>query len=525
MFPDPQEGGSTIWKQRKALPDVFALISAGRMTRQSFLFPAILLCVAIFWSWHLSERGVYIHDEAHYLLGANTLVEGALAVFKGEPVSEAAREIRRLGGTLYFTAKPGHVALLAALGMATAGVQETPSLWLSLLAGLGVVALVYRLLRDASGGPPRAALLAALFAGTSPILMAASRSALGLTTSLFFALAAAWFMTDRFRSRSLIWAGAAGLCAFASFACHYNSIILLGALMLGLVVRQDRQRWLIAMLVFVAAALVTQVITWAAAGIIRGSYADFMTYFGELRHAFSSNQLDTGPTGDGVRGYGVEAWVFLGRSLLLGFAAAGPLALAAVAPRYRLSRFVICWAFIPLVFWALYPWKVERSFVAVAPGVCAAAGLAVDQILRRYNRSRAIGLAMVAVLILPGILLSSSHLRGDFSPFRKATEEAAPRLIAMPPDSITLASAGWRTLPQWKWYLGPALRRHEGKPVPAVAFDRKDRPGVICTDNLTLSSLQLGGENGFILLPHDVVARAVSRVGYAEIGVVSPEAP
>ena len=73
---------------------------------------------------------------------------------KGEPVSEAAREIRRLGGTLYFTAKPGHVALLAALGMATAGVQETPSLWLSLLAGLGVVvwmiAQVARLPREAA---------------------------------------------------------------------------------------------------------------------------------------------------------------------------------------------------------------------------------------------------------------------------------------------------------------------------------------------------------------------------------------
>ncbi|PKO19910.1 hypothetical protein CVU37_00095 [candidate division BRC1 bacterium HGW-BRC1-1] len=187
-----------IWSPiRNSLPVVFALNSLWRMIKRSLLFPAMLLFVAIFWSWHLSERGVYIHDEAHYLLGANTLVEGIRAVGKGEPVSEAAREIRRLGGTLYFTAKPGHVALLAGLGLLTGGVRETPSLWLSLLAGLGVVALVYRLVRDGVDGSIRAALTAALFAGTSPILMSASRSALGLSTSLVFALLAAWFMLHR----------------------------------------------------------------------------------------------------------------------------------------------------------------------------------------------------------------------------------------------------------------------------------------------------------------------------------------
>ncbi len=495
------------------------------MIKRSLLFPAMLLFVAIFWSWHLSERGVYIHDEAHYLLGANTLVEGIRAVGKGEPVSEAAREIRRLGGTLYFTAKPGHVALLAGLGLLTGGVRETPSLWLSLLAGLGVVALVYRLVRDGADGSIRAALTAALFAGTSPILMSASRSALGLSTSLVFALAAAWFMTDRFRSRSFAWAGAAGLCAFASFACHYNSIILLGGLMLGLFVRWDLKRWLVALVIFIAAALAMQLITWAAAVVIRGSYADFMTYFGELRHAFSSSQMANGPTGDGVRGYGSDAWVYLGKSLLVGFAVAGPLALGALSPRQRVGRFVICWAFIPLLFWAVYPWKVERSFVAVVPGVCAAAGLVVDQIMRRYNRSQPIALVVVGMLILPGFLLCAKHLRGDFSPFKEAAAKAAPQLVAMPPDSITLASAGWRTLPQWKWYLGPALRRREGGPIAAVAFDRKNRPGVICTDYLTSSSVQLGGDNGFVMLPHEVIARASSRIGYAEVGVVAEDFP
>jgi hypothetical protein len=136
-----------------------------------------------------------------------------------------------------------------------------------------------------------------------------------------------------------------------------------------------------------------------------------------------------------------------------------------------------------------------------------------------------VALALVGVLTFPGFLLCTNHLRDDFSPFRKAAEDAAPQLVAMPPDSITLASAGWRTLPQWKWYLGPALRRHEGRLIAAVAFDRKNRPGVICTDYLTSSSVQLGGDNGFVMLPHEVIARAGSEVGYAEVGVVTEDSP
>lgn len=488
----------------------------------------VLLLALLLWAWGIGGRGVHIHDEAHFLLGAHTMVEGAAALVSGRPVGEAASQIRRMGGTLYFTAKPGHVALLALVGAGTGGVRELPSLWLSLVAGLGVVALTHALCRDAAGRGRAASLAAALLVAVSPLMLTASRSALGLATSAFFALLAAWLMTDRFAARRpWVWAVLAGVCAFMSVACHYNSVVLLGALALGMASRRGMRRWAVAAGVFAACVLAAQAATMLASAVVGGAYPEYRTYFGELRHAFTANQMASAPSADGARGYGMDAWRYALRVLMVAFVPALAVCVAALAAARRwraggdraASRFLLCWALIPLCFWLLYPWKVERAFVAAVPGVMALAGAALGGLAGSGRRRGA--LVLLAVAVVPGIVLCGVRLRADVSPFAPAARAAAPRIASLPPGSITLASAGWRTLPQWKWYLGPWLRRQSGGPVAAVDFGSRATPRVVCVDHLTTSSVQQGGENGFVLREGEPVARADTGAGFAEVRVVA----
>ena len=489
--------------------------------------PVVLLLALLLWAWGIGGRGVHVHDEAHFLLGAHTMVEGARALVSGQPVGEAASHIRRMGGTLYFTAKPGHVTLLALVGACTGGVRELPSLWLSLMAGLGVVALTYALCRDAGGRGRAASLAAALLVAVSPLMLTASRSALGLATSALFALLAAWLMADRFAARRpWAWAALAGAFAFASVACHYNAVILLGALALGMVSRRRAARWAVAGAVFAVCLLAAQAGTMLASAVVGGSYPEFRTYFGELLHAFTANQMAAAPSADGVRGYGAEAWGFALRILAAGFvpalvACGGALVAArrwpADADREG-KRFLLCWALVPLVFWLLYPWKVERAFVAAVPGVMALTGAALGALADAGRRRTAV--LLLAVAVVPGLVQCGLRVRDDVSPFAPAARAAAPRIAALPPGSVTLASAGWRTLPQWKWYLGPWMRRELGAPVAAVDFGTRAEPRVVCVDHLTTSSVQQAGENGFVLRDGDPLARAETGAGFAEIRLV-----
>ena len=62
-------------------------------------------------------RGILLHDEGHFLLVANTIAEGVGLLARGEGLAAIRDAIHSGGGALYFTAKPGHILLLAFAGL------------------------------------------------------------------------------------------------------------------------------------------------------------------------------------------------------------------------------------------------------------------------------------------------------------------------------------------------------------------------------------------------------------------------
>ncbi len=490
-----------------------------------------LLAGLLLFTWGIGRRGVHIHDEAHFLLAANTVERGVRGVLSGVPVRQLADEIRRTGGTLYFTAKPGHIALIAAAGLATGGVRAGTAIALSILAGLGVILLTQRLVDETVRAPRDAGTLAAWLVATNPLIVGASRSALGLGTSTCFALLAAWFLLRR-RWDWRVASAAAGAAAFLAFTCHYNAAVLLAALGAGMALRGvERRRLAVSLAAFLACCALVQGATAMAARYIRPSYPEFRTFLGELGYNFLSYQASSAPTADGVRGFGIAAWTHLLFILATGLVLAVP---AAVAGFLRLRRpqrhhaqrrrFVLLWALLPFAVWCMYPWKVERSFVGVVPGIAALAALGIAVRSPRRRADRILSAACAAALVVANLAFALPRIIGDQSPYARAAREGADRIASLPAGSITLASCGWRSLPQWKWYLGPDLAGRLGRVPPAVDFSSTRPPGVLCLDHLTSSSLSGGGANHFALRPIRPFARAATGVGWAEIGVATDSA-
>jgi len=448
-------------------------------------FPAILcgiLCLL-----PTAPRGILLHDEGHFLLVANTLADGVGLVAGGAGLGEVREALHASGGALYFTAKPGHILLLALAGALAGGLTTSVALALNAVAAVLAVALAQDIATRRFGR--RAGLISGFLLASSPLLCAYGRTALGLPTAVCFALAAFW-LAERSGGRRGWWI-LAGIAAFAAIACHYNAAPLLVALAVGGWPDRPRRCWGWVFGSFAASLACFQLATLLGDFALRDAYPQFRSYFGELRHAFSTAQLPSldGSAGvlpgseDGVRGYGSEAWRYLAVVLARGFHVQLLLAVAylvAVRGERRSWRLLAWWAVFPLAIWSLYHWKVERAFVVAAPGIAVAAGVFLDR-LARSPAARARALAAACGLAAMGAGAVLSVPREDRAPFSRAVAANRDAIEALPPGAFTAASFNWRSAPLWKWNLGPERIRRGGR-ADVVDFASFDPPLLVAID-------------------------------------------
>ncbi|MCX7020625.1 MAG: hypothetical protein WCK47_02590 [bacterium] len=524
---------------------------------RAYIFPVAV--AALLMGWCLNERGVYIYDEAHFLLAARTMEDGVRGLLAGQPMSALKSDILRTGGTLYFAAKPGHIALLALIGLATGGLTAFKGVLLSVTAGIGIVLLTQSITVKRCGDIT--GLIAGVFAALTPLMIASSRSALGLSTSVFFTLLAGRLLMMSAR-RDVLVGVSSGIAAFMAFSCHYNSIVLMAAITAGLWPSIAKRRRYIMAGGFIACVMLSEAFTQLAAYFIRPVYTGYRTFLGELIYNFMSYQAAPFSPArssvteeffpDGAHGYGIDAWLYLLSSWWHGFGILLPLAIVGTISMVKGrgvshsgGRLFLWWGWMPFVFWSLYPWKVERSFMGVAPGLAAIAATAASSWLTGNHRiftNQSEQTLMFPARLRPGImrtlswimimslyfniLIIQQSLKNDRSPFALVVSRAPEYIRALPANSITGWSAGWRSLPQWKWYLGPEFRQRYGAYPPAIDFSLRQSPGVLCIDMLTSSSQarqHIG--DGFSMLPHKTMIQAATHRGWAELAIADMSFP
>lgn len=442
----------------------------------------------------LVHRGIAIHDEGHFLLAAHTVLQGALGLLRGLSPAEIREVVYPTGGTLYLAAKPGHILLLALTGLLSGGLSAAKGLWPSVVATLGIVWLTQEIAARRFG--PRAGLLAGAMCLLCPLTLLFGASALGLSTSCFFGLlafrlldsedAAAWRLK------------VAGIAAVASFTCHYNAAPLLIAMAVGFWPKFSwRQRLTIAASAL-AALLVFEGTLMAADRILQNAYPDFRSFFGELHYNFTHHQAGSEELSrDGVRGYGATAWLFLLGILAIGFHWTGLAALIGLFwawkanPMDSKDRWLLTWWLgFPLVFWILYPWKVERSFLQLVPAVAVWAGFCFDRGLSQWAAAAGdssprwwsvLGYIPLGGTVVLGLLLVLPPCFQPRSAYALAVEANEDWIREAPSRTFTAASVNWRTGPLWKWYLGPEQLYRSGT-FDSVDFSTFDTPLVIAVD-------------------------------------------
>lgn len=448
-------------------------------------------------------RHISVHDEGHFLLAAHTLATGARMLLSGSPVSEIAAAIHSGGGTLYFAAKPGYILVLAALGILAGGLTTFHAALVNLLFGVAGVALTQNLVARRFG--TLEGLWAGLFLATMPVYCQFARQVLGVVPMVAWMMAGGLLLqlavSGRQRRGAMLGA-LAGTAFFIGFTHHYNGVVLAAALVLA--AWREIGRWPKVGLLAgaVASAALFEAMFHVAARLVGGTYPEFRTFLGELAYNFSAHQAGGAPSQDGVRGYGADAWVMLGRTLAGAFHWVTALALIGLGVALKHGKVTVgeaTWlalvAGLPLLAWSLYPWKVERSFASVAPGMAAGGGVVAARFLRSWTRAGSgrpagmwtfIGVAPLASLAGIGALMSLPvEERGMAA---RAVEANEAWIATAPPGTFTAASFHWRSAPLWKWELGPH-RANRGRPTPGIDFSSFSAPAVHATDPLALDSV------------------------------------
>lgn len=489
----------------------------------------------------LATRGVQVHDEGHFLLGANTVATGILGLIYGDSPAELRDRIHLTGGTLYFSAKPGYVGMLAFAGLVAGGVTAAKAQILALLSCLlGLVALQHLAARR---GNFTAILATGVLFGACPLVLKFSGSALGVMPAMACVLAATALVEAR--SRSLPVAILAGALVLLGILCHYNVAPLALGLGLGVAPRVTPRIRAAVLGGFLGAGLLFQGGTMVVDRILEPVYPDFRSWTGELTHAFSSAQSRTDMEAaaleatipperrDGVRGYGPRAWGYLGELLLVGMGVPLLLALVFGVPAWRREpkdRRADWWlpvlaAGVPLVVWGLYPWKVDRALVTAVPGLCLLGGMGFERLLESWSAlRRRLVAGLVAGLLLAGVVVGGSGRWGipGPSPYGAAVERYDAWLASAPDGSLTARSVHWRMGPVWKWYLGPE-RLNRGKASPGIDFSSRELPWVIVWDaECDLPDANFAGQDpafrGAIPLPGSMFGPAAGGVLMRRVG-------
>jgi hypothetical protein len=289
--------------------------------------------------------------------------------------------------------------------------------------------------------------------------------------------------------------------AFAGVSCHYNLLPLAAAIALGSWRLLPRRVAIAGIAGFVAALLVLQAGTFAADRILVGIYPEYQSYAGELRHNFFSAQTQTAgeerateqsiPAArrDGIRGNDLAAWSWVARRSASGFGMAlllGAWGTFALLRRRngQLPEFlpILLAAWLPLLVWGLYPWKVERSLVTAVPGLCLAAGVGLAPAASWSPLKRRLLLALVSLGAGGSLFLAIQREIPGASPFAGTVANLSGWISRAPAGSFTSRSFHWRQAPVWKWYLGPE-RINRGLASPGIDFSSRELPLVVVRDS------------------------------------------
>lgn len=364
------------------------------------------------------------------------------------------------------------------------------------------------------------------------------------------------------RWRFRVTAFAAGLALGFGFTCHYNLLPLLVACFAADLARDFADarktgqavrwkplsfRWCWAIAGGVAIYLVFQIGSMAAERRLRGVYPDYQNYTAELIRivrTFQVPALEGKAVGEGTRGWGLAAWRYAGGVALREGALAflgGLLAIAVTAvllirggcrpaatggpahdphsshsshssdPSHSSNRVLdlfspAAFLAVPVVFWALHPWKVERSWGMIVVALALLAGCVAAQFLaapssaaplrsshdadavRRLMSSR-FPVAVLGALIAVHLLLLAGgpwkRLWTQRSPIPEAVRLTLAH-VAREGGSIQANSAGKSFAPLWKWSVIEEGRRPELQPaMRRVDFSRFDQPDIVFLDPRT----------------------------------------
>lgn len=456
--------------------------------------PALLMAPLLLWG--LPGQGADVYDEAQYMLGANTIARGIGGVLRGESIGALQAELHRTGGTLLLHAKPAHIGFLAMVGLLLGGLTAFKAALFSVACALGSALLVVRLGEKLAG--PGAGLAAGFLWATNPLAIEYGRSQLSIASSVFFLLLGFWLALEARDRRPRLLGFAAGAALFVACTCHYN--VVLAILVLVVLLWNELSGELKAWIFAGGAALgvlVEGMLLIVDFGL-RNSHPEFMSLLGEIW--WNLNDFHLKPTEgamaspDGVRGNGLEAWLYWAQLQATGLHLLPVLALALVVPARRAlgpRQWVLLagWALVPWLIWTIYPWKVERVYLMVVPGMAIFAAAAVVELLEE----RGLRVAVVAGLAAVGVMVALPRVPVGPSPYAAVVAANREALAALPEGAVTAISFPASSVPIWKWHLGPE-QANRGRAVPAaIDFSSFGQPLLITEDRWSARGFPYAG--------------------------------
>jgi 4-amino-4-deoxy-L-arabinose transferase-like glycosyltransferase len=142
------------------------------------------------------------------------------------------------------------------------------------------------------------------------------------------------------------------------------------------------------------------------------------------------------------------------------------------ANRQIILKTTLAWIILlPFVFWMAYPWKIERNFVQLLPGLALGFGV----MMMRFE----VLLPAVAVRVLGSVLLLGTYALNpairEPSPIEGCIQQNEAALQTLPAGALNGSSFPFSMAPIWKWYLGPERKNRRGAPLP-IDFSQFESP-------------------------------------------------
>ncbi|MFH0792425.1 MAG: glycosyltransferase family 39 protein, partial [bacterium] len=368
-------------------------------SRSALAFAAILFVAVWLRFYRLPERGIFVHDEGHFLSYVQTIRDAWSWARDEDPhlqnldFSVLKELLQQRGGTFYAAGKHGHLLSLAAVSLLTGNSDVGALAYSAILGSLTVVVLFFlgqRLFGEV------AALIAMGTLGAMPLAVSFSRSALAQADSSFFFLLSLclflWGMAGggggqpAARRGLLLFCG--GLAAGVAFTCHYNVLIPLcfvGVLITWWALRdhqtgEDRRmvRLLgVGLLGFVMPLILINIPYWLVALKVKSHYPNFHTYFEEMRFQLTLKgrtesplylaevrELPGGPLFFVVNLVAEQGFIFAG--ILIAAAVGLPL-IRRQGYRHKAHLPLVFLFLAPAIVLSVYRYRVLRSFVPLLP--------------------------------------------------------------------------------------------------------------------------------------------------------------